>query len=101
MSDLFEFRTNGLMCDNEKCDWKDTTIPIEHFSNWVNASCPKCGEVVLTLEDFQSVVEVNTIVKMFNNMTEDQVKAFGLNPDPKAKKSHKNLKFKDGNIYEV
>ena len=35
MSDLFEFRTNGLMCDNEKCDWKDTTIPIEHFSNWV------------------------------------------------------------------
>jgi hypothetical protein len=101
MDNLFEMRTNGLKCDNESCDWKDATIPIEAFKYFVNACCPKCNEVILTPEDFQTVVEVNTRVQMFNSMTEDQLKAFGINPDPKAKKSTLNLQFKDGTVYKV
>jgi hypothetical protein len=101
MDDLIEFRSSGLKCDNESCDWEDTTIPIEAFKYFVNACCPKCNEVILTPEDFQSVIQASTIVKMFNSMTEDQLKAFGITPDPEAKKSTLNLQFKDGTVYKV
>lgn len=99
MKEPIQIRTGGLKCDNKSCDWKDTTIPFEEFPNWVNASCPKCGENVLSVKDFENVVRMNTVVSLFNSMTEDQLKAFGIHSDSETKKpSTLTLDFKDGNI---
>lgn len=99
MKEVIQIRTGGLKCDNKSCNWKDTSIPFEEFSNWVNASCPKCGEIVLSVKDFENVVKVNTIVSMFNSMTEEQLQVFGINLDSETKKpSSCNIDFKDGNI---
>jgi len=51
--DNIEITGSGLKCDNPKCDWNDKNIPISEYEKWINAKCPKCNEVVLTLSDFE------------------------------------------------
>ena len=42
-------------CDNPECDYKvknPTGSPFEDISSFVNMPCPKCGENLLTKEDY-------------------------------------------------
>lgn len=47
-------KENGLKCDNPKCDWEDDSIKFDTYKEWINKLCPKCGENVLTEEDFKN-----------------------------------------------
>jgi len=58
----------GLKCDNIKCDWKDETIPFSDFKNWVNKPCPKCGENVLNLEDYNATILFLKITNTINEL---------------------------------
>ena len=66
----------GLKCDNPECDWSDMTIMFNDYPQYINAPCPKCDENILTEEDHNLVVELRKMVTMFNNMTEEEMKAF-------------------------
>ena len=81
-----EIKEGGLKCDH--CDYKDTTIPYESFPEFINKPCPKCGENLLTIEDYQNAVNFMNYVKFVNSLDEDGIKeltttieALGLKAD--------------------
>lgn len=68
MRNNIELLQSGLKCDNPSCDWKDTTIPHTEYINHVNKPCPKCGENILTGEDYETAMYFHTVVDFINNM---------------------------------
>ena len=47
-----EYTIGGLKCDNSKCDYTDPTIDFKDIEKWIDAPCPKCGENLLTKDDY-------------------------------------------------
>ena len=76
MEERIRIEQGGLQCDNPECDWSDMTIVFADYPQYINAPCPKCDENILTEEDHNLVVELRKMVTMFNNMTEEEMKAF-------------------------
>lgn len=64
MPKLFEIQKGPIFiqCDNEKCDY---VIPYSHdesddsllLEDYIDQSCPKCGENLLTQKDYQTHVK--------------------------------------------
>lgn len=75
MEKFIESVSGGLKCDNPKCDWKDETVSIEKLSEWINAKCPKCGENVLTYEDFQNAQKLLQMAAFINQLSPDEIKS--------------------------
>jgi predicted RNA-binding Zn-ribbon protein involved in translation (DUF1610 family) len=44
-----------IQCDNPVCDHVDDTVTAENISEFLNLPCPKCGENLLTQDDFDTV----------------------------------------------
>ena len=63
----------GLVCDNPNCDWEDFTIKEEEYSNWLNKQCPKCGDIVLTEDDFNNLKILNNTVDLINNISQEEL----------------------------
>ena len=63
---------NGLKCDNPECDWKDETIKSDDMEKYLNAPCPKCGENILTEQDYKNTKLVLSMVDFINNLTEEE-----------------------------
>lgn len=66
----------GLQCDNPACDWKDHTIEHDKFEEWIDKSCPKCGENVLTKEDYENSLKLHAMIDFINSMTPDELNEF-------------------------
>lgn len=66
---IMETHISGLKCDNPKCDWKDMSIPLNEYPNWVGKRCPKCGEVVLTEKDWNTVQKLICIENFINKFS--------------------------------
>ena len=69
----------GLKCDNPNCDWKDTTITVEDYPNWINKPCPKCGENVLTEEDYKLIMTLSGAFEFLSALTDDQINEMAAN----------------------
>ena len=54
MRKLIEKQQNSLVCDNPKCDYTvDCTDDTEKsLVLFIDKPCPKCGETLLTKEDY-------------------------------------------------
>jgi hypothetical protein len=59
----------GLKCDNPKCDWSDQTILDSEARKWINAPCPKCGENLLTLEDYNNFEAMMSAIELMNSFS--------------------------------
>lgn len=77
-----ELNIGGLVCDNTECDWEDMTIKLEDYGQYVNMPCPKCGENVLTEEDYKGVVDMVNAVEMANTMSPNQLEEMLKNLTP-------------------
>ena len=44
---------SGIKCDNPECDFRDDSVKYEDYPNWLNKPCPKCGQNLLTKEDYK------------------------------------------------
>lgn len=87
---------SGLKCDNPKCDWKDDTIELEKFGDWVNRPCPKCGENVLTEEDHKHAKNLLDAISVLNSLTPGEIKLLNDNtPDDLIDALKKTDFFKD------
>lgn len=75
MEDLnIEFAGGGLKCDNPVCDWKDETIDVKDWPNWINAKCPKCESNLLTLEDFHNAMLLFQTAAVINSFSSEELK---------------------------
>lgn len=54
----------GLICDNPHCDYKDDTIKSEDYAEYIGFPCPKCGESLLTQEDYEFTQKMKTLVDL-------------------------------------
>ena len=77
----------GLICDNTKCDWKDETIGIVEYKDWLNKPCPKCGDNLLTEEDYKNVETVLKAVELINQMSEEDIETLNNGITPELLKS--------------
>jgi len=55
-------KITGIKCD--VCDWRDDSVRLEDYPKYVNAECPKCGQNLLTVEDYKNV---QRLVKIASN----------------------------------
>lgn len=73
MEQNVEIKAGGLKCDNPKCDWRDDTIAVDTYAQWVNKPCPKCGENLLTEEDYRNAETLLAVAHIMNSMTKEQL----------------------------
>ena len=60
---------NEIVCDNPKCDYtvpNTTGNPYIDSIQYVNKPCPKCGENLLTIEDYTTYNKTMKIIKWVN-----------------------------------
>lgn len=66
-----EFLSQDIKCDNPKCDWVEKNV--EDYSIWLNKPCPKCGENVLTEQDYNAAKKIHELKDFLNNLTEEDM----------------------------
>ena len=50
---IFEVDIKGIKCD--ACDYTDDDAKLEDFEQYLNVPCPKCGAILLTQADMDTV----------------------------------------------
>ena len=88
--------SSGLKCDNPTCDWVDETIKIPEYKDWLNKPCPKCGENVLTEEDFENVKTMLLTASIINSMSPEQIAEMAKDVDLEELKNSEFLKDAKG-----
>lgn len=68
MKEALEMNIKGLKCDNPECDYIDMTIEVEEYENYINAKCPKCGEILLTEADYRNTEFLLGMVDLANKI---------------------------------
>lgn len=86
----------GLVCDNENCDFEDMSIKQSDYKDWVNKPCPKCGENLLTEEDFINSEKMQLAVNFMNSLSQDEINEFADCIDIEALKETPFLKDAGG-----
>lgn len=67
MDNLIEINGGGIECDNPNCDWVDSTIHVSNYEKWIDVPCPKCGENVMTREDYNTFCAFLAAAKIAND----------------------------------
>lgn len=83
----------GLVCDNTNCDWQDGTIKQKDYKEWIDRPCPKCGENLLTKEDYKSSLDLMKIVDFIKLLSESEIEEYesminGLSEEEKVSFMH-------------
>lgn len=68
MKEALEMNIGGLKCDNPSCDYINMDIKAEYYERYVNAKCPKCGEILLTQADYLNTKFLLEMVKVANKI---------------------------------
>ena len=95
----------------------DKKIKSVNYENWIDAPCPKCGENLLTKEDFVNIRTLEMVVALTNSMTEEQINELtkkidykkiefikGISDEDLNKKvsvqinTHKNITFENAKV---
>ncbi len=74
MTKHIQIEQDGLKCDNTVCDWKDQTVLIEDYQEWLNKPCPKCGENVLTQTDYENAKKIYDTINYINSLDLEELK---------------------------
>ena len=67
MDNKININCGGIKCDNPECDFIDMTVEMDEYDNWVNKSCPKCGCILLTEQDYKNIKFLQKFVNIVNN----------------------------------
>ena len=59
---------SGIKCDNINCDYADPSVTYAEYPQWVNRPCPKCGENLLTQEDYDICKQMDNMTKIVENI---------------------------------
>lgn len=70
-----EIQESALKCDNSNCDWTGPDINFPEYKEWVNRPCPKCGENLLTMDDYERVEILRITMEIVNSMSIEELEA--------------------------
>ncbi|WP_291566766.1 MULTISPECIES: hypothetical protein [unclassified Clostridium] len=68
MKNALELNIGGIKCDNPNCDYNSMDVKVAEYDKWLNKPCPKCGESLLTEEDYKNVQFLMKFVDMTNKI---------------------------------
>lgn len=68
MKNALEMSIYGIKCDNSNCDFNDMNVKVDDYENWLNKPCPKCGENLLTENDYKSTLFLLKMVEVANSI---------------------------------
>lgn len=68
MKKALEMNIGGIKCDNPNCDFNDMTVKVDDYESWLNKPCPKCGENLLTENDYKNTLFLLKMVKVANEI---------------------------------
>ena len=74
-----ELNISGLKCDNPNCDYNDPSVPFSDYEKSVNKPCPKCGDNLLTQDDYNQTLQMVQAVELLNKMTPEEIDALSAN----------------------
>ena len=94
MENIEILNSGGLVCDNTKCDWEDKTVKVEDYPDWLNKPCPKCGENVLTEDDYNNHLLLLKMIEFVNTLSPEELAEF--NEATKGLVSDEDMKKFDG-----
>ena len=66
MKNMLEIK--GIKCDAEGCNYRDDTVNVDDYSEYLNTPCPVCGANLLTQEDFDTVARLFEMVDVLKGM---------------------------------
>lgn len=82
MKNALGLNIKGIKCDNPKCDYNNMDVKVTEYDKWLNKPCPKCGENLLTEEDYRNVqflIEFTGIAnKIFPGIEDDEIVAVNV-----------------------
>lgn len=65
----------GIKCDNPNCDYKDISVKWDDIektgAEYLNKPCPKCGQSLLTQEDFDSTKRLIFVMTELEKIAEE------------------------------
>jgi hypothetical protein len=61
-----EYKILGIKCDALGCDFKDPTVSINDYKQWLNKPCPKCGANLLTQADLDTAFLIVKLARVMN-----------------------------------
>ena len=61
----------GIKCENQTCDYRNEHVLLDEYINYLNIPCPKCGEILLTENDFNLVKMFGAMVSIANKLESD------------------------------
>jgi len=65
-SQVMEMTIQGIKCDGEDCDYRDDEVDRESYTSYINKPCPKCGGILLTQADYDTVIQLEEMVFCLN-----------------------------------
>lgn len=68
MGPAIESVVGGLKCDAEGCDYRDDTVTLASYPEWLNKPCPLCGANLLTQKDFDEVNRLLALTAKINSL---------------------------------
>lgn len=79
MNQPLQLAIGGIQCDTKGCDYRDDSVKVEEYPEWLNKPCPKCSGNLLTQADFDNVQLLLETAKQFNSLSQDQLRLMGIN----------------------
>lgn len=60
----FNMNVHGIKCD--ACDYKDMTVKMEEYPQYLDKPCPECGANLLTKADYNTLKALIRLTKVLN-----------------------------------
>ena len=68
MKEAITLEISGLKCDNPTCNYKDMTIDVKDYEQYIDSPCPKCEANLLTKKDCKETQRMLKMVKVLNKI---------------------------------
>lgn len=65
--------TGTIKCDEPGCDYKLEDVAYANLHEHVNSTCPKCGSVLVTNQDYMKVMSLIENVRLINSLSPDEM----------------------------
>lgn len=100
---MTELLHTEILCDNEQCDFVEENVAVSSLKEWVNRPCPKCGENLLTEQDYENSLVVDKTMEMLRRLSPNKIKMMYDAVPPEAREAiSEALGLKDGdNLLEI